>query len=202
MYLTKLNMDLRNRSIQQGLRDCTDMHRNIQKIFNSNRTDAQLLYRLVSRGNSFAVYLMSAEEVREEMIDSDSGFSLAGSKCLDDFEKRIETGNTYRFDLVAFPSKKIPNEKSRNSKRVFLSNETEQIEWLYRKAEAGGFIINSVSADRYDSITTNKKDHRITLNQIHFYGSLTITDRSVFLNCWKGGIGPEKAYGMGMLMVR
>lgn len=31
MYLTKINMDLRNRSVQQGFRDCTDMHRNIQK---------------------------------------------------------------------------------------------------------------------------------------------------------------------------
>ena len=60
MYLTKINMDLRNRSVQQGFRDCTDMHRNIQKIFNSSRLDSHVLYRLVSKGNNSSAYIMSS----------------------------------------------------------------------------------------------------------------------------------------------
>ena len=202
MYLTKINMDLRNRSIQQGFRDCTDMHRNIQKIFNSSRLDSHVLYRLVSKRHKLSAYIMSSVPVNEDMIDSRSGFSFAGCRCMDDFERKIADGNVYRFDLVAFPSKKKSFNGAKNSKRCFLYDSTEQIEWLTRKGELCGFVLNSVCADKYGSISSIKKEQKLRFNPVHFYGSLTITDREAFINSWINGIGPEKAYGMGMLMIR
>lgn len=202
MYLTKINMDLRNRSVQQGFRDCTDMHRNIQKIFNSSRLDSHVLYRLVSKRHKLSAYIMSSVPVNEDMIDSRSGFSFAGCRCMDDFERKIADGNVYRFDLVAFPSKKKSFNGAKNSKRCFLYDSTEQIEWLTRKGELCGFVLNSVCADKYGSISSIKKEQKLRFNPVHFYGSLTITDREAFINSWINGIGPEKAYGMGMLMIR
>ena len=202
MYLTKINMDLRNRSVQQGFRDCTDMHRNIQKIFNSSRLDSHVLYRLVSKGNNSSAYIMSSVPINEDMLDPKSGFSFAGCRCMDNFESKIADGNVYSFDLVAFPSKKKSFDDAKNSKRYFLCNSTEQIEWLTRKGELCGFVLNSVCSDKFGSISSIKKEHKMRFSPVHFYGSLTITDREAFINSWKNGIGPEKAYGMGMLIIR
>ena len=103
-----------------------------------------------------------------------------------------------RFNLMAMPSKKVKTDGLKNSKRVFLGKESDRREWLYNKAAQNGFEVLSY-------IETDKSDNRIKndcgYKSVVFNGILKITDKEKFYDAYQYGIGAEKAFGCGMLLV-
>jgi CRISPR system Cascade subunit CasE len=47
-----------------------------------------------------------------------------------------------------------------------------------------------------------RSNRGISLSTLDFEGSLTVTDPADFLNALLSGIGPAKAFGCGLLLVR
>lgn len=115
-------------------------------------------------------------------------------------------------------------------KRVALLREEEQIDWLVRKGDErekgcpGGFeVLTKEIQEQNDEIkqivhvnttpegkqTGYKKDknderreHRLTHLSVHFDGLLRITDPDAFRETLIRGIGPAKAFGCGLMLVK
>lgn len=202
MYLSKLILDIYDKSVQQALKDCTDMHRNIQKIFDSSRVESGVLYRVVTDKESVSMYVLADKEIKDEMLNNSPGLKLVGSKNLTDFEKNLQNGMILRFDIVAFPSKKIDFPDNKNSRRIFLGTRDEQQQWFLKKAEKGGFEVITMTINPAGTTHSVKKQGKMTFKRVRFSGLLKITECNEFINTWKRGIGAEKSYGMGMLMIR
>jgi CRISPR system Cascade subunit CasE len=115
-------------------------------------------------------------------------------------------------------------------KRVALLREEEQVDWLVRKGDErekgcpGGFKIlakeiqeqndeikqiihvNTTIEGKQTGYKKDKKDerrvHRVTNLAVCFDGLLRITDPDAFRETLSRGIGPAKAFGCGLMLVK
>lgn len=206
MYLSKIILNVRHPSVRQALRDVNDMHRNLMAGFDTQlnpstaRADCMLLYRLFSRRD--CVYLLvSSREKPDAKKLAERGFDLNESMIRDvsALREKLTAGRCLRFELLASPCKKVGGE-AKNSRRVFLDDSEQRMAWLRRKGEQGGFELlwAEETGSRVDA-TGRRGDMRLQNSGVLFTGLLRITDAAAFWQSYTRGIGPGKAYGMGML---
>lgn len=200
MYLSKIILDRRHPSIRQALQDCHDMHRNIQNWFDKSRKDAGILYRLNCNEKDAAVYVLSDEQPVEPKTNNEC-MELAGTRDVSDFEGQMTTGKSFHFSLVTSPCKKIIIENSKNSRRRFLRLPEERAEWLQKHANQAGFQICSLCEKNEQELHSGHKGTGMFIRTVEFEGILKITDSDLFRHSWENGIGPEKAYGLGLLLL-
>jgi len=81
-----------------------------------------------------------------------------------------------------------------------MVREEDQVAWLRRKGEQGGFQVLNV---RVGGLSKDRSRARgrapLTLAGVNFEGHLRITDPERFVQAVSRGIGPGKAYGLGLL---
>ena len=88
-----------------------------------------------------------------------------------------------------------------NSRRVFLRTAQERADWLRHQGEKGGFRVVSLQEDTPFDLHGKRSPGNICLRAVRMMGRLEITDTVRFVDAYQSGIGPEKAYGMGMLLL-
>jgi len=80
------------------------------------------------------------------------------------------------------------------------------MEWLQKRAERHGFsfVPKQVHVDDYQQHRAAKKGGQkpIRYSTLDFTGLLTVTDATCFRQALTQGIGPAKAFGCGLLLVR
>ena len=208
MYLSKIQLDLRHPSVRQALRDCNDMHRNLMQGFPNHqieevaRKSCNTLYRLVEKRNEIYL-LLTSELVPDRAALASRGYILSpdSPKNISALEQVLLDGMTLRFELLASPCRKVASQQ-KNSRRVFLRTEDARAEWLAKKAEQCGFEILEVAENSNSfSVEGDKQEMRIHYNAVCFVGTLRIFNKEKFWKAYCEGIGPGKAYGLGMLTV-
>lgn len=202
MYLTKIELDIGSRAVREALADCQKMHRLLNGLTNEAREDAQLLYRVKTVGRQCTVYLYSAEALHSEKCLP--FMRWAGDRDITAFTETLRSGRTIRFDLLTMPSKKMASGGRKNSQRRVLRTAEERIAWLHRKAEQSGFLIRYVQEqESMDFSGNHDQQHgsRMHWNAYHYTGVLEITDEAAFQKVFSMGIGPGKAYGLGMILL-
>jgi CRISPR-associated protein Cas6/Cse3/CasE subtype I-E len=135
----------------------------------------------------------------------EDGFAFYGCRDITEFIESFEDGSHYSFDILLNPSKKVLREDGGNSRRTILKTQEERSAWLKRKAEASGFSIEWVREEgggqkifgRHDDSTGGE----MYIDCIRYKGVLMITDNILFAEAYKKGIGSEKAYGLGLLLL-
>lgn len=202
MYLSKVNLDLRSPSVRQALRDCGDMHRNIQTLFSASRSDSGVLYRIYQQGSGCYVYTMSENAPAETEESIHNGMRVTGSRDVSAMEKLFVPGKRFRFQLLTMPYKKVADGVSKNSRRRYLRTPEERIAWLQRKGEQHGFALLEMEEQPGETLSSYKNGHMLYLSTVKYSGVLCVTEQDRFCQAWKYGIGAEKAYGLGMLMVQ
>ena len=208
MYLSRLVMDIRNPGAKQCLRDCQDMHRTLMKGFTSvlgheARRESGLLYRLQLGGQRPKIYVLSANPP-DWLPLVEYGFQSEGVKDISSLPEVIRMGMRLSFDLVAIPSRKVGCQEQKNSRRVLLRTEQERTEWLARQAERHGFIIEWVREEgQVKAWGNHDTDNGGTMfhTGVRFRGVLRITNVSAFIEAYRTGFGPAKAYGFGLMMI-
>lgn len=84
--------------------------------------------------------------------------------------------------------------------------QTAGIKWLADRCENLGFRINpnEVSVDAYErhKFQKNQQSIPICFSSIDFAGTLTVLDPAVFQTTLVTGMGREKSFGCGMLLIR
>jgi len=117
-------------------------------------------------------------------------------------------GQRLAFLLTANPIKNIKDEqiaqkpaKRRDTCRVPLIREQEQQDWLARKL-AGAAEIEAVSVLPHQPIFFRRGNRAGKLVTVTFEGVLRVDDPLALVDRLRNGIGPAKAFGCGLLLVR
>lgn len=239
MYLSRLFLNPASSEMRRDLADCQEMHRTIMSAFPlasvpqvNAREHFGILHRLEvdQRRGKVTLYIQSREKPDWSCLPPDYLMDMPGEenpalKSIIQQYSSLQPGTILYFRLRANPTRKIdtktgPDGQRRHGKRVELRQEEDQINWLRRKGEQGGFEllhvqVNPVVPDvraipeknmggifgqRRSGRTVQRQ--RLTFASVLFEGHLRIIDPIMFLTkslC--KGLGPGKAYGMGLLSI-
>jgi CRISPR system Cascade subunit CasE len=115
---------------------------------------------------------------------------------------RLTTGSHIRFRLRCRPSKRV-GERGREDfkKRRGLVAKDEILRWLSRKGDAGGFALCEAAFDRLYWYDSKRGINEKPLGAVIFDGLLRVTDPEKFREAVCNGIGPQKAFGFGLLSI-
>ncbi len=227
MYLSRLVLDPRSREAGRDLGDVYQMHRTIMSAFpqvneqREARADLAVLHRLDidQRGERIALLVQSGEEADWSCLPDGYLFNPAGeghnhaTKSISDALAAFRKGQVLRFRLRANPTKRIdtksgPDGQRRNGRRVDLRTETQQVEWLSRRADRAGFRLvpvypgsnaPAVRVGTSEKLRGRTTGRLVTLAGILFEGLLEVTDPDDLRFAIREGLGPGKAFGCGLL---
>jgi CRISPR system Cascade subunit CasE len=119
--------------------------------------------------------------------------------------KRDEKDKQHRHDVVMEAKTLLKQKQDELPRESELVQQAGYI-WLTSKGEANGFSISDgeVRADGYSQyrFTKPKGMHSVSLSTIEFNGILNVTDPDLFIKTLYNGLGPAKAFGCGLMMVR
>lgn len=236
MYLSRLLLNPRNRAVWRDLADCQAMHRTVMSGFvaaqlpSDVRAALEVLHRVEVNRHTGSIVLLVQSMERPDwsglggyLLDT-LGEENPACKRIDRLYESITSGTLLAFRLRANPTKKIDTKSGqdgerRNGRRVELTCEKDQIEWLRRKGERGGFHLLAVRtappvleeptvpnvlampAQKVVGDRRKEKGNRITFGAVLFEGDLVVEDAEAFRRTLETGIGPGKAYGFGLLSV-
>lgn len=222
MYLSRLMLNPKSRAVLRDLADSQELHRTVMSAFppidqpgDGARERFGVLHRLEldHRRAHLILYVQSLEPPDWSGLPSDYLLSAPGlenpaTKSVAGAYRSLEPGAVLSFRLKANPTRKIDKKNQKDGprwhgKRVELRQEEDQVAWLKRKGEQGGFQVLSV---RVGGLSKERSKRRgsgvppLTLAGVLFEGHLRITDQEQFLSySLLRGIGPGKAYGLGLL---
>jgi CRISPR system Cascade subunit CasE len=167
------------------------------------------------RGNRLILYVQSWEEpdwsrLVPGYLEENSNLENPACKPVEEKYRGLKTGAVFAFRLQANPTRKIDKKNQKDGprwhgKRVELRREEDQIAWLQRKGEQGGFELLGVRVqgqvkEQGRRQRRGSSDSPLTLAAVVFEGHLRITDAGKFYDhSLARGIGPGKAYGLGLL---
>jgi CRISPR system Cascade subunit CasE len=237
MILSRLFLNPRSREVRRDLADCQEMHRTVMSAFPqvesaAARNELAVLFRVEENREIGLTALLVQSRVQPDWSRLPASYLATtaegpnpDSKDLTAAWEYLRAGIALNFRLQANPTRKIETKSGahgerRNGKRVELRTEDDQIKWLTRKAEAGGFEIISVRAAPTVPnvrVTEQAKHHgsriepgspgdegvrkKLTFASVLFEGLLRVTDPDKFRVALEQGLGPAKAYGFGLLSI-
>lgn len=194
MYLTKIQLNQRNRDLILHYSDSEYWHKNVMSGFqhtgyegHDKRNKHKVLFRLAGK----VLYISSIERPcyqESEWIDRVETKDI--SAVVDSFE----VGNTYSFDIYVVPFSRI------EGKTKLLTSEKKRVEWFI-DAQKYGFELQDYQLDKFSNIVLEKVGGNYEVKVTHFIGRLKITDKEQFKKLYRTGLGREKAYGAGMLLL-
>ncbi len=198
MYLSCLDLDPRpySRGVQQWLSNPYRIHQRISLAFDDN--PGRILFRL-ERPAQPRLLVLSPCVPDWPRAFSDFAGVLAGEPRFKPFEPVLSTGQRLRFLLRANPTVK------REGHRHGLFREEEQIRWLARKGQTGGFSPLGVKIQGGQTQVAFKGPQSRLGPQRHFAvdfeGVLRVEDTSAFTRTLAQGLGSAKAYGFGLMTI-
>lgn len=241
MYLSRLTLNPRSRQVRSDIADCHKMHTRVLSAFPrvskgcSARENFGVLHRVEVSSSTNRVFLYVQSSIEPDWsVLADTEYVLGGAsgiacKSVSEHYDRIHTGMLLRFRLKANPTKKmdtmtkeerLAGKPKRNGRRVPLSDEESQLEWLTRRGEHGGFELVDVTTNRgvpdvstvHTGLETGRrmsinelggstKSDTLTFKGVVFDGYLRVTDKDAFSKTLRTGVGSGKAYGFGLLTV-
>jgi CRISPR system Cascade subunit CasE len=211
MYLTLLRLNLRARRVQRELANRYELHRSLMQALGAEKPPGErLLYRLEEGQVGMQVLVQTQTNPDWSFLQSSEfeGYLLSGMENpqVKTFDPVFVTGQRLIFRLQANPTRREPARKEKvDGKRRGLYDEAEQLAWLGRRAEMGGFGLCDVRMTNLGMITGLKKGkdqvHHLKLVGVQFDGVLEVADPEAFGERVKAGIGSGKGFGFGLLSV-
>lgn len=194
-------------------------HKLIWQLFSERSDTRDFLFRREQQGHWPFFYVLS----RHEPVDEKNLWDI---ECRP-FQPRLASGERLAFALRANPVRvrKIsddPAVKTRRRDDVVADLKKHRYpdrqqrpplaaivheagaEWLAERAGRCGFEIEFVHPDGYRQHRLYKPgaDRPISMSTLEFNGVLRVVDGERFLETLRHGIGPAKAFGCGLLLVR
>lgn len=200
MYLSRLILNAGHPQAKSEFEHPYELHRTICKAF-VNPEEARILFRAdADRPGEVHVIVQSLVAPDWERLNAKEGY-IAGK----DDPKQVElaglrSGMPLRFRLRCRPSKRIGEKGSEElGKRKSLKEKEEIFAWLHRKAEEYGFEVREAGFDRVYWYESREGKQEKPLGAVQFDGVLVVTDPDKLREAVRNGIGPQKAYGFGLL---
>lgn len=193
MYLTKykIKVDVGNRNALNDILDGHQLHRSIQSMAHASREDSKILFlRNFNSQNPFESYVYVYSEYKLDCNHEhfDEIFSRPQ-------QTEYINGTCLSFMVECNPVTEIAG------KRRFIKAPEKRREWLNRHADRGGFRLLSCEEIASGGVYVKRGSQSFSFPCVRFSGYLEVTDTDKFQEVLRNGIGKEKAYGMGMLLV-
>ncbi len=145
MFLSRLELNIRNINVQRDLNNCQNMHRTIMRGFpdiknKEAREKFRVLYRVdIDSMNRIKVLVQSKNKPNWDFLKSNylsfsNNKKNPAMKTLDTLFNSIQPGTILKFRLRANPTRKL------DGKRVELYKMEDLQKWILRKAKDCGFI--------------------------------------------------------------
>lgn len=203
LTLTSIQLNLAHPEVQRDLVDCHNMHRRSMRLFqhvNNTRDINEVLYVIDRIGTQWQLEIQALAYA--DVTSLPAGYALPPIRQRDDLDAQvaqIQTGGVYRFRLTANVTKKSIH----IARRVSLTEQADQIEWLVRKAETAGFTVNlaDLSITPEPMIMGTHPNGTLRYDAVRFAGTLTVTDAVLVGQTMISGIGAAKSYGCGLLRI-
>jgi CRISPR system Cascade subunit CasE len=80
--------------------------------------------------------------------------------------------------------------------------ETAAVDWIKKRGITHGYVLNSVEATGYRWNALPEKDRKAGFSTMDYEGVLTVEDPELFLQMLISGLGPSKAFGCGLMLIR
>lgn len=197
MYLSRLLLS------GEHFRNPYEVHRALWAVFPESSDQARdFLFRIEQSSIRQVQVLMQSQ--RQPEIATVATRLLA-SKA---FELNLTERSQLRFLLTANPVKTIADEQGRHGNkgevkkcRVPLIREEEQVAWLKRKLN-GAALVSLVDVEKQLPLHFRKDGKSGKIQSYVFKGILQPTNSSILKTLLQQGIGPAKAFGCGLLLVR
>ena len=170
MYLSRLILNPRNRSVHRELANCYQLHRSILSAFPQKknneggaRSQFKVLYRIEPRRETHIIQLLVQSKVEPDWSKMKENYILKDSngnikvevKQIDGIYKNLTRGLKLRFRLLANPTRKsrttlkkdrLDGKQKSNGQRIPILDEGEQINWLKHKGTHHGFKLITLSS--------------------------------------------------------
>jgi CRISPR system Cascade subunit CasE len=188
MYLTKTILN-KKEVIHFNLFDPYQWHKILWPCFNSK--ERSYLFRVDNTSNGLIFLIQS---IMKPIVQP---WGIWQTK---DIPKKFYDNDRFFFSLRAYPSvkKSVINEDGSKRNQGVRVPMCDPEKWLSRKGKENGFELeNVVINSRKEQKST--KGYQVTVD---FDGILSVKDKYQFLNAVTKGIGPSKAYGLGLLLLK
>ena len=210
-YLSRLLLDPTDRRARRDLGDIHELHRTVMSGFPKELPDGErVLFRLDEDRAGRLSLLVQSRLAPDWRLPAGyllpvGPFDGPDNPAVKAVELSLSAGQILNFRLLANPTiKKARHDEGgerRNSNRVPLVHEAQQLEWLAAKAKQSGFEgLHVTAGGGYERKGWKGKDKPpLTLYLVQFDGRLQITDAALFQSALAHGIGPARAFGCGLL---
>ena len=202
-------------SIDKEFTNAYDLHQFLWRLF-PDRPDAK---------SHFLYSIENVESNRTDLIVRSQSQPILGSKNCSlkvrgpifvSTDLQTAKANTivfsrdslFSFKLTGNPTKKISDRNNKTNDngevrklRVPLYEKDEQLSWLKRKLFESANIMDIYIKNK-PAIYFNKKQHSGKIFAVQYEGLLEINDAEKFANAFLNGIGPAKAFGCGLLLLK
>lgn len=221
MILTRIRLNPMHRLTYRLIGDVDALHKTLCACVGDKRDAAGLLFRI----EEGPVLLVQSQTQPDWSKFTKERNVLQGDPEDKAFEPVFVAGATYAFRLRCRPSKKVKVDGKKNSSQRFLRTEEERFAWLSRQGEAHGFTVKRVeitheswslpdgpspsqragdleqaeSEESTEGVGSNSARATRTMPGVRFDGVLMVTDPEKLLAAVRNGIGPQKAFGFGLL---
>ena len=210
LCLTNLPLNWKSR-LEHGLEYA--IHQWMWKFFESDEK-RNFLYRAKQKGRFIEIYVLSTTQPAQLM---EEGVTLITKE----FAPKFSSEQKLFFELSVVPrfhtfkGKKqslLMNYKFKNKAElqdiknsngdVMFGSYLEVNNWLNRIGQRSGFRVENFSINAVNQHKFRNKAHRISFDSIDLQGILSVTDPDLFLETLSKGVGSEKSFGFGLLLLR
>ncbi|WP_102126299.1 type I-E CRISPR-associated protein Cas6/Cse3/CasE [Deinococcus planocerae] len=202
MYLSRLVLDDRHRQAFRDLQSPYALHQTLRWAFPGAGEGGAPLpdgERVLWRQEGSAVLVQSLTLPDWEALEDRHPGYLRHSACKPlDLAAALTPGRPLRFHLRANVTVRRLDEQGR-SRRHALHGPQEQLGWLHRQGERGGFRVRGADLLHSGSLRTRKGAQTLTLHTVTFDGLIDVSDGAALLGAVRGGLGHAKALGCGLL---
>lgn len=223
MFLSKVNLNLRNRRSYRLISDLYAQHQFVMSAFpdggeaehHGEGAQARLgvLYRLESTKQKNEMFFLvqshgTPDWAKPQQLHADVICAALTQEIKVDFQQ----GSTYRFRLRANPTVcKVNRDQDgvrMRPKRDPIFGDEDQRDWLARTGVRCGFEVapHAILITQLGKLggvkpagTTNQMSSRLTCYMADFDGTLVVNDVASFRDSLREGIGRGKAWGCGLL---
>ncbi|MFQ3588661.1 MAG: type I-E CRISPR-associated protein Cas6/Cse3/CasE [Fimbriimonadaceae bacterium] len=200
VFLSRLILDANHPQAKSEWDHPYELHRTVCRAF-EDPEGARILFRADrDRPGEVHVIVQSLVPPDWDRLENNDGYikDFGEPKLIELTGLRKEL--PLRFRLRCRPSKRIGKLGHEDQgKRRSLTERDEIFAWLHRKAEESGFKVEEAGFDRiYWCESKGGKDQK-PLGAVQFDGVLVVTDPEKLRDAVRKGIGPQKAYGFGLL---
>lgn len=191
MYLSKLVLNPRSKQALKEADDPYQMHRTLARAFGDKLAEARLLFRVDWPENG-KTHVIAQSLVEPDWSALPVGYAETNFKSVG---PNLAKGLRLSFRLLARPTRR----DKETGKRVSLRGEDSLRAWLDRKSAPAGFHAESVRIREARWRDTKGGQSSRTIAAVRFDGVFVVTDADKLSEAVRNGIGPQKAFGFGLL---